>query len=346
MTKLNAALPTLTIVVVAMLTSACGGTYDANECPTITLATHDSFAVSDAVFEAFTADTCIEVRQFASGDAGQLVASAILTKSNPTADVLFGIDNTFAQRGLDAGLFAAHRSPALDVVDPALLIDSDHRLTPIDYGDVCINYWTDALPGSAPTTLDDLVDPANGGQLVVPNPETSSPGFAFLLATIARYGDDWEHYWQDLVDNDISVTAGWSDAYYGDFVAGGGDRSMVLSYASSPPAEVIFADPPVASPPTGVLLDSCFRQVEYAGVLEGTHNPQAAGQLIDFMLSETFQSDVPLNMFVYPANGTVELPDVFVEFGPLSNEPLTMDPAEIEANRAAWTERWVQIVLG
>ncbi len=315
-------------------------------CPTITLITHDSFFVSEGTLEAFTEQTCIGVELLAGGDAGQLVSSAILTKDNPNADVLFGIDNTFLQRGLDADLFLAYSSTELGSVDPALLLDPEFRVTPIDYGDVCANYWIDALPGEAPTSLDDLLDPVNAGQFVTQNPETSSPGFAFLLATIAKYGEGWEDYWQGLVDNDVSVTAGWSEAYYGEFIVGGGDRSIVMSYASSPPAEVIFADPPIDAPPTGVLFDSCYRQIEFAGVLAGTAYPAEAGMLIDFMLSPTFQEDIPLNMFVYPANGNAALPPEFVQFGPLAQDPLSISPAEIEANRDAWTARWVEIVLG
>jgi thiamine transport system substrate-binding protein len=319
---------------------------EATDCPTITLITHDSFFVSEGTLEAFTDQTCIGVELLAGGDAGQLVSSAILTKDNPNADVLFGIDNTFLQRGLDADLFLPYASVELDSVDPSLLLDPEFRVTPIDFGDVCANYWTEALPGEVPTSLDDLLDPVNAGQFVTQNPETSSPGFAFLLATIAKYGDGWEDYWQGLVDNGVSVTAGWSEAYYGEFIVGGGDRAIVMSYASSPPAEVIFADPPIDAPPTGVLFDSCYRQIEFAGVLAGTEYPAEAGMLIDFMLSPPFQEDIPLNMFVYPANTSAALPAEFVEFGPLADNPLSLTPAEIEANRDAWTERWVEIVLG
>ncbi len=314
---------------------------------TITLATHDSFVLSDETLAAFTSETGITVEQVAVGDAGQLVSQSILTKDNPTADVLFGIDNAFLCRGLEAGLFVPYTSSELGSVDDDLELDPHHRVTPIDFGDVCVNYWTTELAGEIPTSLDDLIDPANADQFVTANPETSSPGFAFLLATIAKYGDDgWEDYWQSLVDNGVSVTAGWNDAYYGEFIAGGGERSIVTSYASSPPAEFLFAEPPVEAPPTGVLVDSCFRQIEFAGILAGTDQPAAAAKLIDFMLGTTFQEDVPLNMFVYPANTTAELPDAFVQFGPLVDDALTIDPAVIEANRDDWTERWNSIVLG
>jgi len=313
----------------------------------IRLATHDSFLVSDGVFDEFTEATGIEVEQVALGDAGLLVSQAILTADNPTADVLFGIDNTFLCRGLIAGLFQPYDSPLLASVDDSLELDPFDRVTPIDVGDVCVNYWTDALPGDEPRSLDDLIDPVNAAQFVTENPETSSPGFAFLLATIATYGEDgWEDYWRSLIDNETTITSGWNEAYTGEFIAGGGDRSIVTSYASSPPAEFLFADPPVDSPPTAVLLDSCFRQIEFAGILAGTQQPEAAAALIDFMLSTTFQEDIPLNMFVYPANSEASLPESFVEFGGLVDSALTIDPTIIEASRDDWTARWNDIVIG
>ena len=315
------------------------------EGTTVTLLTHDSFNLSPETLEAFTAQTGVTVEQLAVGDAGQLVAEAVLTAGSPLGDVLFGIDNTFLQRGLDAGIFEPYRSPGLDDVPERFRLDPSNRVTPIDYGDVCLNYWTDALEGDPPADLDDLISPAFADQLVVQSPETSSPGLAFLLATIARYGESWEDYWAALRDNGVAVTAGWEDAYYGEFTAGGGDRPIVVSYASSPPAEVIFADPPVDAPPTGVVTDGCYRQIEFAGVLAGAANPAGARALIDFMLTPAFQDDVPLNMFVFPVASAATLPDVFAEHAVLADNPLMIDPAVVEANRDAWTDRWVEIVL-
>ena len=312
---------------------------------TVTLVNHESFTVTDGIFDSFTDETGIVVETVSAGDAGELVSRAVLAKGQPEGDVLFGIDNTFLQRGLDAGIFVAYESTLLSSVSEALLVDPDHRVTPIDFGDVCVNYWIDALPGEPPTSLDDLTVPENAASFVTENPETSSPGFAFLLATIATYGDGWEDYWQLLAEGGVTVESGWEEAYYGQFVAGGGDKALVTSYASSPVAEVIFADPPVTEAPTGVLVDSCFRQVEFAGILEGTEQPEAAAKLIDFLLSPEFQSDIPLNMFMTPANSTVELPPEFLEHGVAVDEPLTLSPAEIEENRSAWTERWTEIVL-
>ncbi len=312
---------------------------------TVTLLTHDSFSVSDGLFDAFTLETGIEVEVVNGGDAGELVARSVLTAGDPEGDVLFGIDNTFLQRGLDAELFVPHESPGLAAVPDELELDPEFRVTPIDFGDVCVNYWVDEVD-SAPTSLDDLTRPEFAGSFVTQDPETSSPGFAFLLATIATYGEDgWEDYWTELTAGGVTVTPGWNDAYYGEFVAGGGDKALVTSYGSSPVAEVLFAAEPIDTPPTGVLSDSCFRQIEFAGVLAGTDHPAEAGALIDFMLSEPFQADIPLNMFVSPANAEVELPDLYAQHAAEVADPLFLDPATIEANRNDWTERWAEIVL-
>ena len=343
----------IAVAAVALMAAACsgdrshGGDSADLSGTTVTLLTHDSFALSPETLEAFTAETGIEVEQLASGDAGALVAQACLTAGEPLGDVLFGIDNTFLQRGLDCGMFEPYTSPGLADVPDHFELDPEHRVTPIDFGDVCLNYWIDAFDGSPPppASLDDLTDPAYAGMLVVQSPETSSPGLAFLLATIAHYGEGWEEYWAALRDNGVAVTAGWEDAYWGEFIAGGGERPIVVSYASSPPAEVIFADPPVDEPPTGVVTASCYRQIEFAGVLAGAGNPGGAQALIDFMLTPTFQNDVPLNMFVFPVATTATLPDVFVAHAEIADDPFMVDPAEVEAQRNAWTDRWVEIVL-
>ncbi len=348
------------IVALALLGSACGRDDGRQAVPistttstagiegqTVTLITHDSFWVSEGTLEVFTAETGVHVDLQRLGDTGQLVASAILTSGEPLGDVMFGVDNTFLHRALDADLFEPYESPALAGVPPELVMDPQHRVTPVDFGDVCVNYWIDRFDSATPvpTGLADLTDPLYRGMLVVQNPETSSPGMAFLLATISEFGEGWADFWAALRANDVAVTTGWEDAYYGEFVSGGGDRPIVVSYASSPPAEVIYADPPVTSPPTGVITDTCFRQVEFAGILSGTEHRGAAEALVDFLLSPTFQEDIPLNMFVFPALSAAALPGEFVEFVELAEDPHILDPAEIAEHRNAWTERWTEVVL-
>ncbi|MFN8035338.1 MAG: thiamine ABC transporter substrate-binding protein [Acidimicrobiia bacterium] len=313
---------------------------------TITLMTHDSFAVSKSVLRSFTRGTGITVKLLPSGDAGQALNKAILSKGHPLADAFFGVDNTLLSRAVQAGIFEHYRSPRLATVRPELRGGTASVLTPVDFGDVCVNYDRKFFASkhlAPPATLADLARPRYRGLLVVENPATSSPGLAFLLATVAKYGTrGWEGYWKQLFANDVEAVDGWEQAYNTEFSgsAGKGPRPLVVSYASSPPAEVYFAKPRPASAPTGVVTASCFRQVEYAGILHGTKHRAAAEALVDFLLSRQFQEDVPLQMFVYPARGDAALPDVFVKFSSIAKQPLRLDPATIARNRDRWVEQW------
>lgn len=340
--------PSLLLVVAGCLPE--GSVVPPPPAETITLLSHDSFvgAVTDDTFSAFAEETGVSVKVLAGGDAGAMLNQAILTKDNPIADVLFGVDDTFLGRALDEELFLDFVPERATSLDPRLPVPAG--AIPIDYGDVCLNYDKSAFDESLPppATLETLIDPAYRGMLVVENPATSSPGLAFLLATIDRFGEPgWKDYWTGLVANDVEVTAGWDQAYYGSFSggAGEGDRPLVVSYASSPPAEVIFSDPRLADAPTGVITDGCYRQVEFAGVLMGTKYPLEAGRLIDFMLSPAFQSTIPSTWFVYPAVTNVTLPAEFVEFSETPSAPITMDPGLIEENRNRWIEEWTAVVL-
>ncbi len=313
----------------------------------ITLVTHDSFAVSDGVLAEFTKQTGITVKLLSSGDAGQMVSQAVLTAGNPVADVMFGIDNTLLCRGLLANLFTPYTSSALAEVPDSLELDPFHRVSPIDVGDVCLNYAKAAYAtNAAPTSLDDLTTASFKDAFVTENPETSSPGLAFLLATVAKYGDPgFEAYWKKLRANGVEVASGWDQAYNESFGGGKGPRTVVTSYATSPAADLMFADPPVSAPTIGVVEDSCFRQIEFAGVLAGTKHPEAAAKLVDFLLSTAFQEDIPANMFVFPANSKASLPKEFTSTVRLVDKPLTLDPTQIEAKRDDWTERWTKAVL-
>lgn len=329
--------------------TACDGGGENAAPETLTILTHDSFAgsVTDETFAAFTADTGISVEVVAAGDAGGAVNQAILTKDNPLADLLFGVDDTFLSRALDEEIFTPYESTRLDDVLPGLVLDPENRVTPIDYGDVCLNYdlaWFEDNGIDPPDTLDDLVAPEYAGLLVVENPAQSSPGLAFLLATIDRYGSEWPGYWESLLANDVNIVSDWDTAYYSDFTRYGGDDPIVVSYASSPPAEVMFSDPPVETAPTGVVTDGCYRQIEFAGILANTDYPEAAGQLIDFMLSPEFQETIPTTWFVFPANATVDLPEVFAANTVIPEDPVSLDPAEIAANREAWIDQWQRLV--
>jgi thiamine transport system substrate-binding protein len=319
---------------------------------TITLVTYDSWADDlDQVLADFTASTGAKVEVLKAGDTGTMVSKAVLTAGNPEGDVMFGVDNTFLSKAVDAKVFEPYSAQGLGDVPAALTgLVPGGEATPIDYGDVCINVdmkWFAAHELQPPADLDALADPAYKGLLVVENPASSSPGLAFMLATIVKYGEDgWVDYWKRLRDNGVDVVDTWDDAYYGTFTGGGkGDKPIVVSYASSPPAEVVFADPPIDEATTASVEGTCFRQVEFAGVLRGTEHPEAARQLVDFLLSARFQQELPLHLFVYPANDTVSLPKVFTDNATVPAHPATMDPTTIAANREAWLETWTDNVL-
>jgi thiamine transport system substrate-binding protein len=345
----------ITITALAVVGTTAGATTTATAAhaaagTTITLVTHDSFAVSKSVLAAFTEKTGVKVKILQAGDAGAALNQVILTKSNPIGDVFFGVDNTFLSRALDAGVFAKYAPAALDQVPAQYQLDASHRLTPIDHGDVCINYdkqWFADKKLAVPT-LADLTKPAYKGLLVVENPATSSPGLAFQLATIAKYGKaGWRDYWSKLRANDVKVDDGWESAYDGDFTQGAnqGTLPLVVSYASSPPAAVYYSKPQPKTSPIGTMLDSCFRQVEFAGVLRGSGHPAAAKQLVDFMLSAQFQEDIPLQMFVFPVRDGTKLPAVFSKFAEVPDQPLTLPATEIGAQRDTWIEQWTETVL-
>ena len=345
----------LSLSLIAILLLVTSMTANAQDTTTITLLTHDSFSVSEDVLAAFTEAHGIEIEILRAGDAGSLVNQAVLSANNPQGDVLFGVDNTFLGRALDGDIFEAYESPLLENVPEQFLLDDESRVTPIDYGDVCLNYDVSYFAENdlaLPESLADLTAPEYEGLLAVQNPALSSPGLAFLLATIAEFGEDGDYtyldFWADLRANDVLVTDDWTSAYYGEFSgASEGSRPLVVSYASSPPVTVIFADPPVDEAPTGSILadGTCFRQIEFAGILRGTDNREAAETFIDFMLSAEFQSDVPLQMFVFPVNPDAELPQAFIDYADLSDNPALMPYAEIEARRSEWITAWTETVI-
>ncbi len=322
---------------------------------TVRLLTHESFLASEDILAEFTETTGYELEIIQGSDAGSVVNQAILAAGNPVADVLFGVDTTFLSRAINGEIFDPYRSPALGTVDPALAVDPDDRVTPIDFGDVCLNYDKAAfgLDLPVPQSLGDLTEPAYRDLLVVEDPATSSPGLAFMLATIAVFGegDDgsapWLEFWEGLKANGVEVVSGWEEAYYGSFSGSGtgGTRPLVVSYASSPPAAVIFSEEPLDDAPTGVITDGCFRQIEFAGILRGAENRAGAEALIDFMLSRRFQEDVPLNMFVFPAVTDAALPDEFVQYTVIPDSPAGLDPVRIEEHRERWIAEWAEVML-
>lgn len=339
----------LAAALLAGVLAGCGG--GGGPPNDVVLVTHDSFAISPSVKRSFEAESGLKLKILQAGDAGEVVTRALLTAGNPEGDVLFGVDNNLLARALDGNVFEPYTPPEIHSVDRSLLLDPEHRVTPIDRGDACLNVdrtWFAAHGVPAPTSLTQLTLPRYRNLLVVENPATSTPGLAFMLATIAKYGDGWESYWRDLRANGVLVVDGWEDAYFARFSGAAGStgkRPIVVSYASSPPAEVLGRKPRPSQAPTGVVEDSCFRQVEFAGVLRGAKNEGGARKLVDFMLSKRFQEDVPLRMYVFPARPDAALPPVFERYAVVPAHPLELSPTQIEANREQWVDQWTNIVV-
>jgi thiamine transport system substrate-binding protein len=314
----------------------------------VTLVTHDSFVAKQETLDAFKASSGITIKQVANGDAGALTNKLVLTKSNPIGDIAFGVDSTFASRALSEGVFAEYASPEATKGAQRYQVDGSNKLHAVDVGDVCLNVDIAGLAAKGvpePKSYDDLLDPKYRDLLVVEDPATSSPGLAFLLGTIGKYGPtSWTEYWTKLKANGVKVVSGWEEAYNQDFSgsAGKGPRPIVVSYASSPSAEI--GDD--GNPRTKAVLDTCYRQVEYAGVLAGAKNPDDAKKVLDFLLSEQFQADVPEQMYVYPSREGVQLPESWTKAAPLPTSSQTLPADQVSANRERWVQQWRTLVVG
>ena len=325
---------------------------DKADIPNITIMTHDSFSVSKELVTKFKEKLNANMVILKSGDAGEALNKAILSKNNPLADIFFGVDNTFLSRALKADMFVAYPPEHLENIDNSFILDPENTLIPVTFGDVCLNYdikWFYNHNQTPPAKLEDLIKPEYKGLSVVENPATSSPGLAFLLATISRFGEKgYIDYWQELKANDVLITNGWKEAYWGKFTAASkGDRPIVVSYASSPAAEVYYSETKLDRAPTGVVIGhgSAFRQIEFAGILKGTKNIELAKKTMDFILSRDFQEDIPLQMFVFPANKSAKLPEVFENHAKITQIPAVLDSKLIHAKRDVWINEWTENIL-
>jgi thiamine transport system substrate-binding protein len=324
-----------------------------NNITTLTVMTHDSFTISDGLVKQFEQDNHVHLSFIKGGDAGAALNKAILSKDHPQADVFYGVDNTFLSRAINADIFEPYTSPMLKTNQSVFDLDQQHRLLPVDFGDVCINYdktYFKEKKLNIPATLEDLTKPEYKGLLVMENPATSSTGLAFMLATVAQYGPDhFLDYWKQLKTNDVMIVDGWETAYYTQFSgsSGKGPQSMVVSYGTSPAAEVVFAKEPLKDAPTASIVgpNTCFRQIEFVGILKGTQQQSLAEKWVDFMLNKSFQEDMPLQMFVFPVNPQAVLPDAFKQYIQMPEIPAAVSPDVIDKNRDGWIEAWRGIML-
>ncbi|WP_051116355.1 thiamine ABC transporter substrate-binding protein [Amycolatopsis nigrescens] len=349
---LRAAGTVTALCLVAAVTASCtmfsGSDEQQQGATVVKLVTHDSWAAPQEVLDAFERQSGVKIQVVKEGDAGALTNKLVLTKAAPIADVAYGVDSTFASRALAENIFTSYTSPEADRGPQRYAVDPEHRLTAVDVGDVCVNIdtgWFAEKGLPEPKTYEDLVDPRYKDLLVAESPATSSPGLAFLLGTVAKYGEQsWPEYWSKLKANGMKSVSGWTEAYSQDFSgsSGKGPRPIVVSYASSPAAE-LGTD---GKPRTKALLDTCYRQVEYAGVLTGGKQPEQAQKVVDFLLSQQFQVTVPANMYVYPSRQGVELPAGWAEAAPLPQQPASLPGDQVQAGRERWIGQWRTLVEG
>jgi thiamine transport system substrate-binding protein len=347
----------LILLVLTVTITACSPqispTGEVTEQRQLTVMTHDSFAISEDLIAQFEQEHNVNVSFVRSGDTGSALNQAVLSKENPLADIFYGVDNTFLTRALEEGIFESYDSPLLEKIADEFKIDPGNFALPVDYGDVCINIdksYFEENDLAIPESLEELTQPEYEGMLVTENPATSSPGLAFLMATIAQFGEEgYLNYWEELLENGLVVASDWETAYYTNFSGstGQGPQPMVVSYGSSPAAEVIFAEIELKEAPTTSIIgpNTCFRQIEFVGILKGTPNRELAEDFIDFMLSVPFQEDIPLQMFVFPVNAEAELPPEFIENIQIPDQPASLPPELIDQNREAWIEAWTETVL-
>jgi len=323
------------------------------EPSTLVVLTNDSFDIGEEIIAQFEEINNASVTIQKAGSSGQVLNRAILEKGNPSGDLLYGVDNTFLSRAIREEIFIQYKSGQVDNIPAQFILDDTFHVSPVDYGYVNINYdiaYLDDKGLAPPASLEVLTQPEWDGRLVVENPATSTPGLAFLIATVSYFGEDDDYdyldFWADLKKNNVAVKEGWSEAYYTDFTKYGGDRPLVVSYATSPAAELFFSEGAYEVPPTGnVLVDKAtFLQIEGIGILKGTDNETLAKKFIDFVLDVPFQEDIPGRMFVYPVNSKAQTPDYF-QYAEVPTAPSDIDAATIDAKRDDWIDAWTSVVI-
>ena len=315
--------------------------------------TNDSFDIGKEIIAQFEKDNNASVTIQKAGSSGQVLNRAILEKGNPSGDLLYGVDNTFLSRALREEIFIKYKSGQINNIPAQFILDDTFHVSPVDYGYVNINYdiaYLDDKGLAPPASLEVLTQPEWDGRLVVENPATSTAGLAFLIATVSYFGEDDDYdyldFWAGLKENNVAVKEGWSEAYYTDFSKYGGDRPLVVSYATSPAAELFFSEGAYEVPPTGnVLVDKAtFLQIEGIGILKGTKNESLAKKFIDFVLDLPFQEDIPGRMFVYPVNSKAQTPDYF-QYAEVPTAPSDISAATIDAKRDEWIDAWTSVVI-
>jgi thiamine transport system substrate-binding protein len=271
-------------------------------------------------------------------DTGAVYNQVWVERSNPQADVVIGLDNTYVGRALEGQLFQAYRPEGADRIREDIILDPEYRLTPFDWGHIVLNYDSEALP-DPPSTWEELLDPRLRESIVLMNPATSSPGRNFLLLTIAEHGEDgYLDFWEQIRPNILTITAGWSEGY-GLYTQG--EAPIALSYETSPAYHIEYED---TTRYKNLILDGKgYGQVEVAGITSGAPNLANAKRLMDFILTNRFQQEIPLNQFMYPAVDGVALPAAFEQLEK-ADETVFIPVDRVDANFEQWLSDWQAVM--
>ena len=311
--------------------------------------TPGSFSISKPLVEKFEKANHIQLKFVQTSGAIALLNKAILSKGAPIADVIYGWDNTVLDRALSSGILEQYLSPEIKDLKSAYLLDPTFHALPVNYGFVNFNYDKAYFRDHPlPTSLAELQEPAYAKLLVVENPAISITGLDFLITTVYNFGENgYLRFWAALRAGDVKVAKGWSAAYYSDFSLYGGGRPLVLSYNTSPAAELYYSKGKDSVPPIGNLLfkNSAFAQVEFVGILKGTRHRKAAEKFVNWLLSKPVQEDIPTQMWVYPVRRDAVLPEVFTRWAPEPYDQQQMSATEEGANVSRWIHEWTEVVL-
>ena len=303
----------------------------------LTVYTYDSF-VSEwgpgpIIEKIFEEKHNADVEFVAVDSAATLLNKVILEGDTSKADIVLGLDMNLFDLAEQSELFTSHNINDINnLINLPLKWESD-KFVPYNYGYFSFVY-NEANLKTPPKSMDELINSTNA-RIVIQDPRTSTPGLGLLTWMKALYGDKAGDEWKKLNKKIISVTKGWTDAYYNFFMAGEAD--MVLSYTTSPAAHIMFEE-------RYDILATTFEEgnyitIEFAGILNNSQNKDLAIKFLNFMLSEEFQSVIPSTNIMYPVTNIRDLPEAFDKL----NVPnfIQMDPKEINKNKEKWIDEWL-----
>jgi len=303
----------------------------------LTVYTYDSF-VSEwgpgpIIEQKFEDKYNIDLELIAVDSAATLLNKVILEGSNTKADIVLGLDMNLFDSADKSGLFINH---SLDNLENDIMLPikwNSKIFVPYNYGYFAFVYNNTKLL-NPPKSMDELIN-STDARIVIQDPRTSTPGLGLLIWMKALYGNDAKNKWVKLNKKVISVTKGWTDAYYNFFMAGEAD--LVLSYSTSPAAHIMFEENYEIS--AAIFEEGNYVSIEFAGILKSSNNQRMANNFLRFMISDDFQSVLPSTNIMYPIANNLMLPEAFNKIE--VPDMLQIDPEEINKNKDEWINEWL-----